>query len=380
MFGEEYHVRFCFSLFFALPARPCAVILGSPSTLHWKVPGILDILSVSVILPVYNAAKTLPAALESLFAQTITNFEIIAVDDGSTDDSPAILRAAAAEDPRLCPLYLDRLGLVNALQQGLAACRGEYVARMDADDLCHPDRLKQQLEYLRAHTEISVVGCLVEILSLEAEREGFARYAEWLNSLIDPQTIRRDIFVESPLAHPSIMLRREELLALGGYADNGWPEDYDLWLRYFSAGKQFAKVPQTLLQWRDDGERLTRTDSRYSVENFLRAKAHYLLHGPLRDRDAMFIWGAGQMGRRISKHLTRGGAPLVAFLDIDPKKIGGTLRGLPVQAADELPNMFHAHRHPIVLAAVSSHGARPLIRARLDDWGLIEMEDYWCVA
>ncbi len=336
--------------------------------------------SVSVLLPVYNAAKTLPAALESLFRQTFADFEIIAVDDGSTDASPAILRAAAAEDSRLCPLYLDHLGLVNTLQQGLAACQGEYVARMDADDLCSPERLEQQLEYLRTHPEISVVGCLVEILSLEAEREGFARYAEWLNSLVDLQDIRRDIFVESPLAHPSTMLRREELLALGGYVDNGWPEDYDLWLRYFNAGKQFAKVPQALLQWRDDDERLTRTDSRYSVENFLRAKAHYLSQGPLRNRDAVFIWGAGQMGRRISKHLVRGGAPLVAFLDIDVKKIGATLRGLPIQAADELPNMFHVYRHPIVLAAVSSHGARPLIRARLDDWGLVETEDYWCVA
>ena len=345
-----------------------------------NVPGTAAQPTVSVLLPVYNAAKTLAVALESLFAQTFADFKIIAVDDGSTDDSPDILRAAAAEDARLRPLYLDHLGLVNALQQGLAACQGEYVARMDADDLCHPERLEQQLEYLRAHPKISVVGCLVDILSLEAEREGFARYVEWLNSLINPQAIRRDIFVESPLAHPSTIMRREELLALGGYVDNGWPEDYDLWLRYFNAGKQFAKVPQILLQWRDDGERLTRTDSRYSVENFLRAKAHYLLRGVLRDRDAVFIWGAGQMGRRISKHLLRGGAPLVAFLDINPKKIGGTLRGLPVYAADDLPKLFHAQRDPIVLVAVSSHGARPLIRARLDDWGLVETEDYWCVA
>ena len=336
--------------------------------------------TISVLLPVFNAARTLPAALDSLFTQTFTDFEIVAVDDGSTDGSAAVLRAAAARDERLQPVFAEHSGLVGALNTGLAAARGEFVARMDADDLSHPERLYRQVSLLRARPDISVASCLVEHVCDGEPRAGFARYVAWLNSLVEPEDIRRDIFVESPLAHPSALLRRAELLELGGYAEVRWAEDYDLWLRYFLAGKRFAKAPHVLLQWRDREARLTRTDRRYAVENFLRAKSHYLLRGPLQGRDAVIIWGAGQMGRRLSKHLVRGGARLAAFLDIDPRKIGGELRGLPVHAADELPGLWRRCERPIVLAAVSSHGARALIRARLNRWGFVETEDYWCVA
>jgi NADH/NAD ratio-sensing transcriptional regulator Rex len=139
-------------------------------------------------------------------------------------------------------------------------------------------------------------------------------------------------------------------------------------------------VPEVLLEWREDPDRLTRTDGRYSVENFLRAKAHYLCQGPLADRDAVIIWGAGQMGRRISKHLERSGAKLVAFVDIDPKKIGSVKRGLPIISADDLPDMLDQYQEPVVLAAVGSRGARQLIRERLDKIGLVETENYWAAA
>lgn len=335
---------------------------------------------VSVLLPVYNAADTLPEALDSLLAQTLADFEIIAVDDGSTDDSGAILHATAARDPRIRPAFAPHAGLIAALNRGLAECRGEFVARMDADDYAYPERLARQAALLQEQPDISVVSCLVETVSDMDAGEGFQRYTEWLNSLVNPEDIERDIFVESPLAHPSAMLRRGELLELGGYQDRGWPEDFDLWLRYHVAGKRMAKVPQVLLRWRDHGDRLTRSDARYSVENFLRAKAHYLPFGPLRDRDAVIIWGAGQMGRRLSKHLIRNGASVVAFLDIDPNKIGRALRDKPIRAAGDLPELWGQHRRPVLLAAVSSHGARQLIRERLAGWGFEEKVDYWCVA
>jgi len=176
------------------------------------------------------------------------------------------------------------------------------------------------------------------------------------------------------------MIRADWLQRVGGYQEHGWPEDYDLWLRLYVEGAQFGKVDEVLLEWREQPDRLTRTDSRYSVENFLRAKAHYLCRGPLADREAVIIWGAGQMGRRISKHLERGGAKLVAFVDIDPKKIGKVKRGLPILSAEDLPKLLKQYRDPIVLAAVGSRGARHLIRDRLDEIGLVETEDYWAVA
>jgi cellulose synthase/poly-beta-1,6-N-acetylglucosamine synthase-like glycosyltransferase len=271
-------------------------------------------------------------------------------------------------------------GIVAALQHGLELCRGALVARMDADDRCTPDRLSKQASFLEAHPEVAVAGCLVRPFPPETVREGFAIYIDWLNGLVAHEEIVREIFVESPLPHPSVMFRKEAMLAAGGYQDNGWAEDYDLWLRMAAAGCRFGKVPEVLVEWREHPGRLTRTDGRYSLENFLRAKAHYLALGPLRDRDAVVIWGAGMVGRRLSKHLLREGAPVTAFVDIDPKKIGRTRRGKPVIAPEALPAEMAKYRAPVVLAAVGARGARELIRERLNAFGYEEGMSWYAAA
>ena len=335
---------------------------------------------VSILMPVYNGAATIQAALDSLLSQTMQSCEFVIVNDGSSDETEGILQTYAARYQRMRSLNLPRVGLVKALNYGLAACQGEFVARMDSDDVSSSERLALQVDLFREQPHLSVVGALIECFPSEDVRQGFKLYVEWLNSVVTSQDIARDIFVESPLAHPSVMMRRKEVVGLGGYQDNGWPEDYDLWLRYHIAGKRMAKIPRVLLRWREHANRLTRTHARYSVENFLRAKAHYLRIGPLCDRDAIIIWGAGQMGRRLSKHLIRGGIPVVAFLDVDPNKIGRTLRGKPIRSVNDLPKIWKRYSHPVVLAAVSSRGARALIRERLQLQGFVEGRDCWCVA
>lgn len=336
--------------------------------------------AISILLPCYNAAETLAEALETLAGQTLNNFEIIAVDDGSTDSTPQILQAWAARDRRLSIVYQPHAGIVTALSAGLVHCRAPYVARMDSDDRSHPERLARQAAYLDAHPEVAVVGCRVAGFPAGQVRAGFSLYLEWLNSLVNDADIRRELFVESPLAHPSVMFRREWVERVGGYQERGWPEDYDLWLRLYLAGAVFAKLPEVLVEWREHPGRLTRVDSRYSLENFLRAKAHYLAAGPLRDRDGLLIWGAGMMGRRLSKHLVRAGLPLAAFVDIDPRKIGSTRRGQPILPPDELPAWWARFRRPALLAAVGARGARPLIRQRLLALGLAEGQDWWFAA
>jgi hypothetical protein len=251
---------------------------------------------------------------------------------------------------------------------------------MDSDDRCHPERLAQQVAFLDEHPEIGVLGCLVSGFPQDQIRQGFRIYMNWLNCLVNDADIRREIFIESPLPHPSLALRREWVDLAGGYQEHGWPEDYDLLLRLYLMGARFAKVPRFLLEWREHPQRLTRTDARYSLESFLRAKAHYLKLGPLHGRDAVIIWGAGMVGRRLSKHLQREDIPLVAFVDIDARKIGRARRGLPVLPPVELPAWWKRFANPVLLAAVSARGARTLIRQRLAAIGLVEGQDWWCVA
>lgn len=337
--------------------------------------------AVSVLLPCYNAAETLGETLESLSVQTLYDFEVLAVDDGSEDSTLGILQDWARRDSRFRVVSCPHAGVIAASAAGLGHCQGRYIARMDADDRAHRQRLEKQVAYLDEHPEVAAVSCLVKAFPEEHVREGFRIYVDWLNSLGTDAEIKREIFVESPLPNPSVTFRSEWLERMGGYQERGWPEDYDLYLRMYLAGAQFAKIPEVLLEWREHPQRITRTDSRYSLENFLRAKAHYLKLGPLADRDAVIIWGAGMMGRRLGKLLMRDeDAPVVAFVDIDPKKIGNTRRGKPIIPPEDLLDWWGRYQNPVVLAAVGARGARLLIRDRLNAYGLREGYDWWAVA
>jgi glycosyltransferase involved in cell wall biosynthesis len=335
---------------------------------------------VSVLMPCYNVEATLDKTMQSLLDQTLERFEIVAVDDGSTDGTRSRLENWARRDARIKILTLPHGGIIPALNQGMAACEAPYVARMDADDRAHPSRLERQVDFLDEHPGVAVLSSLVEGFPQSDVREGFRIYIDWLNGLVTHADITREIFVESPMAHPSVTFRKRWVEDLGGYMDFGWPEDYDLWLRLYLAGAKFAKIPEILLYWREHPQRLTRTDSRYSVKNFLRAKAHYLMRGPLADRGAVVIWGAGQMGRRLSKHLLKEGAPIVSFIDVDEKKIGRTRKGCPILPPEALKGELSGYVNPVVLAAVRSRGARSLIRERLASMGLREAIDWWAVA
>lgn len=335
--------------------------------------------AVSVLMPVYNAAATLAEALESLGRQSLADFEVVVVDDGSTDHSLAVLEEWSRTEPRLRVLRRDHQGITAALNSGLEACQADLVARMDADDRAHPQRLELQAQYLLENPQTAVVGCLVKGFPEEQLREGFRVYIDWLNSLVSAEEIAREIFVESPLVHPSVLFRKAWVLEAGGFQEKGWAEDYDLWLRLHLQGRKFGKVSKMLFEWREAPDRLTRTDSRYSLENFLRAKAYYLARGPLVEKDAIFIWGAGMMGRRLGKQLERQGCPPAAYIDIDPKKIGRTRRGKSVIAPEDLLAWRSEFERPMVVAAVGARGARALIRYQLNGLGLEEGKD-WLLA
>ncbi len=329
-------------------------------------------------MPVYNGAATLDEALDSIEAQTMDDFEVVVVDDGSTDGTAGLL--SRRSDARMRVVSSPHVGLLPALNLGLSNCHAPYVARLDADDLCLPDRLERQLAVMEQDGDVAVCGTQVEAFPPADVAEGFRIYVDWQNALVTHDDICREMFIESPIAHPSAVLRRVELEELGAYQERGWAEDYDLWLRYHAAGRRFAKIAEPLVRWREHGDRATRTDSRYSIENFLRAKAHYLSRGPLAARDGLIVWGAGQTGRRLSKHLIRAGQRPHAFVDIAPKRIGSTLRGVPIIGPDEVTACWQSLRRPMLLAAVASRGARALIREYLSGIDLSEGTDFLCVA
>ncbi len=255
-----------------------------------------------------------------------------------------------------------------ALNAGLHAARGPLVARIDGDDLMHPDRLGEQVYYMRRHSEHTLVTSRIQLEPPDSPMHG---YVAWLNSLDSPAAIRRSYYIEAPVCHPAVMFRSAEVLAAGGYADRGWPEDYDLWLRLLEGGAEFGTVDKTLTVWRDLETRLTRTDPRYARARFVALKAHMLA----RRFSEVRIWGAGRDGRRLARALEAEGTRITAFFDVDPKKIGGVRRGdVPVRGPDAVgPG-------PTILTAVGIPEARASIRAHLEGAGLVDGVDFICCA
>lgn len=330
---------------------------------------------VSILMPVRNEERFLPAALRSLTAQTLKEWELVMVDDNSTDDTPRILAEAAACDPRIRVLKSSGQGLVPALNAGLAACRAPLVARMDGDDVSHPDRLAEQVAYMAAHKTVGLLACSFHHFPRQEVGREMAGYEQWQNQLVTHEAILADLFVESPFVHPSVIFRRQDVEAVGGYRDMGWAEDYDLWLRLAAVGTRFSRLPRTLFFWRERPERTTRTSAAYSPEAFRFCKLHHLMNGFLKGEREVILAGAGLEGRAWYRMLRDAGIRVRCWVDIDPRKIGQVLHGAPVLATNQV-----APAGVKLLMTVGARGARKVVRQSSYQAGFREGETSLCAA
>ena len=325
---------------------------------------------VSVLVPVRNAQAFLADCLESIRAQTFDDFEVLIVDDGSCDSSVAIVAEAARRDNRFRSFNAGRVGLVGALQYGLRHARAPLLARMDADDLMHPRRLELQSQVFSDRIGVDVVAALVAAFPAELVGVGMREYLRWQDSCRSNTDIVDNMFFECPFVHPSAMLRTATLRAVGGYRAGSFPEDYELWLRLREHGARFYKLPERLLQWRQRFDSTSRLDPRCSREAFDRLRARYL-HRELERRGgrAFVIWGAGRRTRRRAQRLLAFGRKPLAYIDIDPKKIGNTIDGIIVQPPTWLAEQAIRRIKPIVLVYVAAHGAKEQIAQALVELG-----------
>lgn len=333
--------------------------------------------ALSILLPYRNAAATLEACLASIAAQTCETYELLAVDDHSGDRSADIVRDRAAVDPRIRCLASPGRGLVAALNHGLGAATAAIVVRMDADDVMHPERLARQLAHLRDDAALTLSASRVRAFPDERLTAGFREYLRWQNACLTPADLDEEIYVESPLAHPSVAFRRAPVVAAGGYRDGAFPEDYELWLRLHRLGHRMAKLPEVLLDWREHAQRTSRTDPRYGREAFDRLRAAFLAGDPrlLARRGELVIWGAGRRTRQRCARLLQEGFRPCAWIDIDPRKLGNRLDGVPVCS----PDFLEREPRPFVLVYVANHGAREEIAAGLATLGYARGRDWLAV-
>lgn len=339
---------------------------------------------LSILLPVRNAERTLDACIDSLASQTLADWECLIADDRSTDRSREIAAAWAVRDPRFRILRTPEPGgIVPALEVARRTARAPLLARQDADDRSLPERLERQVSAIDRDPKLAALGC--RTCAVIGATDGMRRYLEWIASCTESQRCTREIWVEAPLVHPTVVMRADLVAAVGGYRACNWPEDYDLWLRLHRAGARLASIPEALYEWNDPPDRLSRTDPRYAAEAFLRCKIHHLrrwISETGAGERAIVVWGAGRDGKRFARaweEEMRLPGPRVgeiaAFVDIDPKKIGRTRRGRPIDGFDEtrkrMPGAFY-------IAAVGAAGAREIIRGALEAAGMEEERDFVC--
>jgi GT2 family glycosyltransferase len=263
--------------------------------------------AVSVLLPVRDASPWLGASLASLWRQSFADFEVLAVDDGSTDGSGELLERAARRESRLRVFHTPHRGLPRAIAAAHRHARAPLLARHDADDLSHRERFALQVAFLRAHPRVAVLGTRLRLFPAGAVRPGMRRWVEWHNALLEHHEMAREVLVESPLAHGTALLRRSWVERVGGWLDRGWPEDLDLWIRLLEAGARFAKLPRALYGWRQHATSATWRDPAFSRERVLALKYDALARGLLKDRRELTLVGVGSSLRAGSTALARRG-------------------------------------------------------------------------
>lgn len=330
---------------------------------------------VSILMPVFNAEKTLVECLDSILAQTLEEIELVAVNDNSTDRSVEVLRSY--NDSRITVIENQQKGIVSALNLGLQSCRSDLVARMDADDVMYVERLKKQFAVMTDDASITLCATQARKFPEEIINAGYIEYMRWQNACLSSQDIENQIYIESPFAHPSVMFRKDRVMDLGAYKEGEFPEDYELWLRLFDAGEHMMKLDEVLIGWRESDHRLSRTSSRYSDAAFDYLRAKYLAKDQrLQGREIVF-WGAGRKTRQRTKYLIDRGIKPVAWIDIDNKKIGKEYHGAKIFSPDWLQRV---DARPFVLNYVRNHGVRDLCRQYLDEAGYVMGRDYLDVA
>jgi glycosyltransferase involved in cell wall biosynthesis len=322
-----------------------------------------------VLLPVRDEEPYLAGCLESLSAQTLPDFEVVAIDDGSTDGTPEILAAHARADFRFRVLRQEQAGMVAASERARAEARAPLIARMDGDDVALPERLELQVAAIEEEG-LAAVGGQVEYFP--EPTDGMRAYAAWLNSLVTVEATMRDLWIECPLPGPGLTARAE----LVSYRDRGWPEDYDLVLRIREGGGRFRNVDRLVHRWRDHPERLTRTQPAYTLDAFRRCKVHFLRRTLLAGNRAAVVWGAGPTGKALARELLAAGTPLAAFVEVDPRKLDKQIHGAPVVSVERASDFPGA----LALGAVSGPEGRARVRELASGLGFTEGIDFVAVA
>ncbi|MGI9547469.1 MAG: glycosyltransferase family 2 protein [Flavobacteriaceae bacterium] len=327
---------------------------------------------ISVLMPFKNTAVFLEECINSVLAQTYGNWELLAVDDHSTDRSKSIVLDYSTRDQRIKVLSNKNHGIISALKTAYANASGIYITRMDSDDIMYPSKLEYLINSLSSAGPGHLAVGQVKYFSSTGISDGYARYEKWINQLIAKGSNYDEIYKECVVPSPCWMAYKVDLEKSGAFESDRYPEDYDLTFRFYKNQLKCIPCSQVLHKWRDYPSRTSRTSVHYAQNYFLDIKVHYFLeldHDPSRP---LAVWGAGTKGKTVARLLQKRDLDFYWLCD-NPKKIGKKIYDcelLPYQALESL-------QAPQSIVSVANSEAQEAIRSYLENLGLRQATDYF---
>ncbi len=258
---------------------------------------------VSILLPVKNEESYVQECLRSIQNQTYINWEAILVDDHSTDKTNTLIKRFVDQDVRFRLVTNRGKGIIDALKTAYSLSKGEYITRMDADDVMYPHKIHVLLSGLLKHGKNHVAIGGIQYFSESKLKSGFKNYQNWLNKHTQQGTNFSDIFKECVIPSPCWMLSRNDLDEINAFNENRYPEDYDLAFRMYAKGFKAVETNEIIHYWRDHDLRASRVSENYKEYTFTALKWYYfnLLHR--QENKLLVIMGTGYRGKKIAKHL-----------------------------------------------------------------------------
>jgi glycosyltransferase involved in cell wall biosynthesis len=305
---------------------------------------------VSIIMPVRNGIPFLQECLDSIRNQTYTNWELLVVNDHSTDETQQILEQYAEFDSRIKPTHNSGIGIINALNTGYSLSNGEYITRMDADDIMPINKLETLLILLLNKADNSVATGHVKYFSSSGVKEGYKSYEHWLNNLCTNKNHNQNIYKECVIASPAWMMRRDHFDSIGGFNSDTYPEDYDLCFRMYEHGVNIVSSPTVVHHWRDHENRTSRNDENYADNRFLDLKLFYFQKIELPKYQAIILIGAGKKGKSVAKFL-KDQAITFLWVTNNPKKIGIDIYGKLLKDYDL--TSFNGNQNAIIVSVAN---------------------------
>ena len=327
---------------------------------------------VSILTPFKNVSSYIEDCLDSILNQSYTNWELIIINDHSTDDSNEIVESYAMKDVRIKHFQNNGNGIIDALRLAFSKSSGSYITRMDSDDIMAKNKLEVMVNQLKEYGKQHVALGLVKYFSDVGISDGYAKYEAWLNKLTKTGQNYTEIYKECVIASPCWMIHRDNLIACDAFNPNRYPEDYDLTFRFYKHGFKCIPSNELLHFWRDYSTRTSRTHEHYAQNYFLDIKLHYFLELDYDASRPLTLWGAGFKGKTIAKRLVEHKIDFHWICD-NKNKIGKDIYGVKLQAFEALKQIVQ----PQTIVTVANDDEQKDIVNYFDALDMKHVEDYF---